>query len=807
MEPASASLCACSQSWQTTRREFREILTNKTRVQDIQRNFPRICRDMWWRVLRAGHHMQVLFTGSHEASLDFLEGMKQRVGGCLPAVTLAAYACVLSSWFEDDDQSRHTAMNIALPLFAYTARCLEPGLPGWGISATRALEHLQEMTYSDTVRLKPGPLLLCQPDALSKEKSFAGYCGPTFPERVRLGVIGPVDPILARADVADVVLCTHTSSADLGLVEPMLTAWGGPVSIAVLEEVVEGSLDKTDFKALVTLWVEQRLAKELSLRHVVVSLVNSLKPPPVSGYDNVYPANILRQAALDAAVGDLVLLADPAFIPSAGFARAVAAASPLGGAIRAMLASAPTAFLVASFLTFDDSVPDVLDVATLRELVDVGSAVAFDAHMCPLCKPHAWQWVLLTAPPFLRFHEVEAADLHHPAWLVSKSVLPRLPSFLHGVVGPRTKSKDKFGWTGLPGGLRASAEQLRAQQVRLLLLPDLFLHRRASLRTPSRADELHPEEFPMATFTVIYRHFVARLSRANRSTVTGSGAQRGLLWGSQQLLEVAPSRHPRLLKLQEGSDASLELIVVASIVAGSSELQRFVASVPWTVHAISVGARDFWGAAKADLPEALRIFPPGTLVAIVDAYDVVFFPCGRSIRDEFRALKKDIVISAELLCWPNATLCRTCDERYASGSEDHKACQHFPFLNSGGFMGSAEALADAFDWMNQRGPSIGVDDQENAWHFYNAFPERVALDHRQRIWSTMLFCNRSSFRVENCSVISDYIGGTVCFGHGNGGARRDILAPILRELEDAKCRKPPAPRKVNAYFGLSQIPS
>merc|ERR1712232_1087901 len=178
---------------------------------------------------------------------------------------------------------------------------------------------------------------------------------------------------------------------------------------------------------------------------------------------------------------------------------------------------------------------------------------------------------------------------------------------------------------------------------------------------------------------------------------------------------------------------------------------------------------------------------------------MVFFPCSRSLVDEYRALGRDIVIAAEITCWPNAILCKTCADRYEFNSSDFIACEAFPYLNTGGYMGTAAALSEAFDWMRRQGAAIGHDDQENAWHYYNTFPSKVALDHRQRIWSTMLYCDPTRFRVENCSVFSEYVDDDVCFGHGNGGAKRDVLEPILHQLEEQGCRARPLEKMVSLY--------
>jgi len=315
--------------------------------------------------------------------------------------------------------------------------------------------------------------------------------------------------------------------------------------------------------------------------------------------------------------------------------------------------------------------------------------------------------------------------------------------------------------------------------------------------------------------TLLLRHYQAALPPtsllANESRISvGIDLEKSrAIFLRNCMIEVTLPHLPELLTLQRGSDPSLQLVVVASIIVGSRGLQRLLSSVPWTVHAISVGARDFWLTAKRELPGALRrTFRPDTKVLIVDAYDTVLFPCSRSILEEWVALGKDVAMPAEITCWPTSNLCRSCEERYPSDSIDLRACKEFPNLNSGGYLGTASALAEALDWMHQQGTSIGHDDQENAWHYYNRFPERVALDHRQRIWSTLCFADEKKFRVQGCRVYSDYIGGEVCLAHANGGSRWLVLDPWLSQLEANDCRPRTAARATDAYSGITmEIPS
>merc|ERR1712072_235723 len=93
-------------------------------------------------------------------------------------------------------------------------------------------------------------------------------------------------------------------------------------------------------------------------------------------------------------------------------------------------------------------------------------------------------------------------------------------------------------------------------------------------------------------------------------------------------------------------------------------------------------------------------------------------------------------------------------------------------------------------------------DLENIYHYYNRFPHKVALDHRQRIWSCLFGTERAQFHVQDCRLFSDAIGADVCVVHANGQTRFTVLAPVLEELAEKGCRDRPAPRKTDPYIGI-----
>lgn len=277
------------------------------------------------------------------------------------------------------------------------------------------------------------------------------------------------------------------------------------------------------------------------------------------------------------------------------------------------------------------------------------------------------------------------------------------------------------GWSGLPRGLRASADSLQARGFSIRMLPSHFVWRHAESVVPSDSGLSSSKMFRLqrVRFELLYRRFLASLPLPPAAPYTGSQPR-------------------RLITLRQEGDPEIQVIVIANTVVGSLELDRLILSVPWPVHAVAVGQRDWWASAVQDMPHALAAFAGSQLILVVDAYDMVLLPCRRSIKEEFHRFGKEVVISAETKCWPTNLPCIPCEEWYAAGSTELVACRTGKQnLNSGGYMGSATSLAHAFRWLQAKG--YGDIDDQLAWRYYRrSFPHLVALDHRQRIWSTLL---------------------------------------------------------------------
>lgn len=719
---------------------------------------------------------------------DKLARAVEEIGTCLPALVMASYACVVSAYLGVLDVSVLRRMESLLAMLLVAgAHCLDEGGP-WRLTAGQIVRHLESMTSLAVAghlpsqsrsavsrlrsRLDTRSLPICT--AIGDEREpLVGMCGPELGHRVDMKAYTHGD-----VDSDSVVLCTHAPIESLGSLQRQLMSWGGPVSVAVLVRTPEQ-------RSLLRTWGRRWRVNGLRSLHMS-AVYSNLKA--ISAYDTAYPANLMRQVAVQSSPGEIVLVAEPTFVPSFGFRSDLAAVSDLGAAVRSLVMT-NVVLLIMTFKMHGAAGNGTFRIDDLQKYIEAGTAGPLDWLLCSLCRPYAWQWLLIDGArsPF-RFRHAGIGDINHPMWLARRGTLHFEPCF-HGVVGAGPERGSAGGWSGMPRGLRASADHFHAQGLSVLVMPRHFLWQAADETPVTEPGVAMRGRSKGLQLDLLYSRYLASLpSRRGRSmSWPAAVASRVLLGSSRSIVaEVVPERVPMdaLITLRAHGHPEAQLVVIATKVLGSPELDRLVESVPWPVHAVSVGARAFWATAVAEMPTALTAFNEEQVVVIVDAYDVVLFPCQRSVVQEYHLLGSEIAIAAEKICWPDPTLCTPCEVRYAD-FEQIAACQSgFPNLNSGGYIGTARALTTAFEWMLSEGLDK-ADDQLAWWKYYRAFPERVAIDHRQRIWTTLLRSERSRFAVTvgpPCgAVMSNYSGDQMCFAHGNGRSLQDVLEPLFEQ--------------------------
>jgi hypothetical protein len=121
----------------------------------------------------------------------------------------------------------------------------------------------------------------------------------------------------------------------------------------------------------------------------------------------------------------------------------------------------------------------------------------------------------------------------------------------------------------------------------------------------------------------------------------------------------------------------------------------------------------------------LKTLPQDELLLFTDAYDAVMLAPPDEIIDKYRSFEKPIVFSAEKSCHPPGNV-----ERFPPSSTSLR------FLNSGGYMGAAGALLDAYERIAANGYVKGRSDQLAWQQLYLDCPDLISLDYQ----ATMFLC-------------------------------------------------------------------
>lgn len=419
----------------------------------------------------------------------------------------------------------------------------------------------------------------------------------------------------------------------------------------------------------------------------------------------------------------------------------------------------------------------------LEMMVRNGTAVSFDKSVCPMRPVHAWQWTILDAK--MSFRKVPSSDFVAPGLLSRRGSLAlHFPVELHDIVTATGAHKRQYCW-GVPKGLRAILDYAEAWG-EVLQLPHHYVWREAKNEVAAVHPSLPwlPEGMDL---DLMYVRFLQKL------------------WSTSAVeVEVLENRNPEewLWPLKSSGDRQLHLLLPASSILGSAWMDRLVRASPWPFYAVAMGAAPFWRAMLSEMPAVLKHFETQDMLMVLDAYDMVFANCKPdSILFEYRKHEKPLLVSAEKFCFPkDIGSCPSCADSYCRNSDFH-------YLNSGGIMGTADALSHAFLWMQENTPDTG--DDQAAWHLYHRkFPERVALEHQPRIWVTLQGAVMEQFVVrsgERCGVV-EYQNSEACFLHGNGAAKNKELPELYSQME-ASCGRAWSPAKViggsHGFAGMS----
>lgn len=166
------------------------------------------------------------------------------------------------------------------------------------------------------------------------------------------------------------------------------------------------------------------------------------------------------------------------------------------------------------------------------------------------------------------------------------------------------------------------------------------------------------------------------------------------------------------------------------------------------------------------IQEAIRTLGEDEIVCFTDAYDILAFGTEDEIMTKFDAFNCELVISAELNCYP-------IENEGAYGYGDTNFQTNYKYVNSGGYIGYKRAITKLFEWKPieeiHKICNLGGDQNYfTQYYLANVNSENICLDRMQTIFQSVYKLDYSCIRFENNRVFNTGTMQYPCFVHFNG---------------------------------------
>ena len=154
--------------------------------------------------------------------------------------------------------------------------------------------------------------------------------------------------------------------------------------------------------------------------------------------------------------------------------------------------------------------------------------------------------------------------------------------------------------------------------------------------------------------------------------------------------------------------------------------------------------------------------PADSFALVVDSHDLIFVEPLEAIFEKWRTFNSSLVVSAESDCWPDKNLIH----RHTKTPDPYR------FVNSGGVMGTRDAIMGALVTMRAPDRAEKGNDQDMLMRYVVENPQQVRLDTRGEIWTNLHFAEEAiEFRDERIyNRLSGVFPGII---HANGKVSLD----------------------------------
>jgi len=186
------------------------------------------------------------------------------------------------------------------------------------------------------------------------------------------------------------------------------------------------------------------------------------------------------------------------------------------------------------------------------------------------------------------------------------------------------------------------------------------------------------------------------------------------------------------------------------------------------------------------MKKAIADISPEDIVCFIDAYDVLVNASEADIMHQFKSYNCDLLIGAELNCYP---------ENYKQQFDDLKSSSLYKYINSGGYIGYNNAIKEMLFWKNEDDLKLicnkGTDQAYVIEYYLENTAKSIQLDIQCRFIQNMYWYDWKEFVITNGQFYNTIMESFPCFIHFNGGSfytstRNNIMPIVTAQKEESK---------------------
>ena len=189
--------------------------------------------------------------------------------------------------------------------------------------------------------------------------------------------------------------------------------------------------------------------------------------------------------------------------------------------------------------------------------------------------------------------------------------------------------------------------------------------------------------------------------------------------------------------------------------------------------------------------DTIKDIPDDDIVCFIDAYDVLINSCAYDILDKFKSYNCDLLIGAELNCFPSEY-----KHQMDNVANILKLNTLNKYINSGGYSGYKKSVHKLLTWKSPQEMEficMNGGDQTYFMEYYiaNYMNNSVLLDYTSDIFQNMHLISWKEVDFRGGRVYNNILKTYPCFIHFNGGTwqtqtRENIMPVFVEKINTSK---------------------